>query len=131
MGMAFFQKRVPLCSVFPRPWITKTSSASHVPVRRRFLYWPGQLSQESAYVTSILPRVARLAPVWRQPVYLPARGHAGAQEEHHHHDMAGMAMGDRSNAAKPVFVASTAKSFAALMDDAMAVMDDGMKQAPM
>jgi len=57
--------------------------------------------------------------------------HAGAQEEHHHHDMAGMAMGDSSNAAKPVFVASTAKSFAALMDDAMAVMDDGMKQAPM
>lgn len=58
--------------------------------------------------------------------------HAGAQEEHHHHDMAGMAgMGDSANAAKPVFIASTAKSFAALMDDAMAVMDDGMKQAPM
>ena len=61
--------------------------------------------------------------------------HAGAQEEHHHHEMAGMAgmagMGDSANAAKPVFIASTAKSFAALMDDAMAVMDDGMKQAPM
>jgi len=59
--------------------------------------------------------------------------HAGAQEEHHHHDMAGMAMGDSANAniTRPVFVASTAKSFAALMDDAMAVMDDGMKQAPM
>src|SRR5471032_1349732 len=57
--------------------------------------------------------------------------HAGAQEEHHHHDMADMAMGDSSTAAKPVFVSSTAKSFAALMDDAMAVMNDGMKQAPM
>jgi len=57
--------------------------------------------------------------------------HAGAQEEHHHHDMAGMAMDKGANATKPVFVASTAKSFAALMDDAMAVMDDGMKQAPM
>jgi uncharacterized protein (DUF305 family) len=31
----------------------------------------------------------------------------------------------------PVFVASTAKSFAALMADAMAVMDDGMRRAPM
>ena len=60
--------------------------------------------------------------------------HAGAQEEHHHNDMAGMAMGDgakTTGGAKPVFVARTAKSFAALMDDAMAVMDDGMKQAPM
>jgi|GEM_PF-1899486 len=58
---------------------------------------------------------------------------AGAQEEHHHKDMAGMAMGDRAktaNGAKPVFVASTAKSFATLMDDAMAVMDDGMRQTP-
>jgi uncharacterized protein (DUF305 family) len=31
----------------------------------------------------------------------------------------------------PVFVASTAKPFSALMNDAMAVMDDGMKRAPM
>ena len=31
----------------------------------------------------------------------------------------------------PVFVASTAKPFSALMDDAMAVMDDGMKRAVM
>ena len=57
--------------------------------------------------------------------------HAGAQEEYHHQDMAGMAMGEGANANKPVFAASTAKSFAALMDDAMAVMDDGMKRAPM
>lgn len=32
---------------------------------------------------------------------------------------------------RPVFIASTAKSFAALMIDAMAVMDDGMRRAPM
>lgn len=31
----------------------------------------------------------------------------------------------------PAFVASTAKPFAALMDDAMAVMEDGMKRAQM
>lgn len=31
----------------------------------------------------------------------------------------------------PIFVASTAKPFDALMDDAMAVMDDGMLSAPM
>ena len=48
---------------------------------------------------------------------------AVAQEHQHHHG------GDA--AAAPVFVASTAKSFDALMDDAMAVMDAGMKQAPM
>lgn len=30
-----------------------------------------------------------------------------------------------------VFIASTAKPFAALMDDAMIVMDDGMQRAPM
>lgn len=38
----------------------------------------------------------------------------------------------QSPAAKPpVFIASTAKPFAALTDDAMAVMNDGMKRAPM
>lgn len=49
---------------------------------------------------------------------------ADGQEMHHQHraTMAGKA---------PVFVASTAKPFATLMDDAMAVMDDGMKRAPM
>ncbi|GJI94314.1 hypothetical protein RugamoR57_10320 [Duganella caerulea] len=49
---------------------------------------------------------------------------AGAQEHQHHH-------GGDSAAAPPAFVASTAKSFDALMDDAMAVMDAGMKRAPM
>lgn len=49
---------------------------------------------------------------------------ASGQEIHHQHaaTVAGKA---------PVFVASTAKPFAALMDDAMAVMDEGMKRAPM
>lgn len=51
---------------------------------------------------------------------------AGAEEMHHHH---GSTQSETSP--PPVFVASTAKSFAAMMDDAMAVMDDGMKRAPM
>jgi uncharacterized protein (DUF305 family) len=50
---------------------------------------------------------------------------AGAQEHHHHGDSAD------SGQPPPAFVASTAKTFDALMDDAMAVMDAGMKQAPM
>lgn len=50
---------------------------------------------------------------------------AGAQEMHrHHHGMA-------AASSPPPFVASTAKPFSALMDDAMAVMDDGMRRAPM
>lgn len=50
---------------------------------------------------------------------------AGAlgQEMHHRHATV--------VAKAPVFVASTAKPFAALMADAMAVMDDGMRHAPM
>ena len=43
----------------------------------------------------------------------------GAHDGHHH------------GAAAPTFVASTAKPFAALMADAMAVMEDGMARAPM
>lgn len=50
------------------------------------------------------------------------------QEMHHQHGAIAPAM---SPAKPPIFVASTAKPFAALMDDAMAVMDDGMKRAPM
>jgi uncharacterized protein (DUF305 family) len=45
------------------------------------------------------------------------------------HDMHAHAMA--TPAAPPVFVASTAKPFAALMADAMAVMDAGMAHAPM
>ncbi|MGB9991689.1 DUF305 domain-containing protein [Pseudoduganella rhizocola] len=51
---------------------------------------------------------------------------AGAQEAHHHHGAP-----RPEGAPPPVFIASTAKPFAGLMDDAMAVMDDGMKRAPM
>jgi uncharacterized protein (DUF305 family) len=47
-----------------------------------------------------------------------------AQEMQHHHASA-------SAPPPPLFVASTTKSFSALMDDAMAVMDDGMRRAPM
>lgn len=52
---------------------------------------------------------------------------AGAQAQEHHHHGSGAA-----EAAPPAaFVASSAKPFSALMDDAMAVMDAGMQQAPM
>jgi len=51
---------------------------------------------------------------------------AGAQEMHHHHGNM-----DATMPPPPAFIASTAKPFAALMDDAMAIMDDGMRRAPM
>lgn len=51
-------------------------------------------------------------------------GEALSQDMQHRHDAT-------SDAKAPVFVASSAKPFAALMDDAMAVMDAGMKRAPM
>lgn len=47
-----------------------------------------------------------------------------AQESHRHH-------GAPAAPQPAPFVASTAKSFAQLMDDAMAVMDYGMRSAPM
>lgn len=50
---------------------------------------------------------------------------AASAQEHHHHG------GAEPSSAPPVFVASSAKPFSALMDDAMAVMDAGMRQAPM
>jgi len=49
----------------------------------------------------------------------------------HDHAHDGMAMSDMPNSTAPKFVASTAKPFAQLMDDAMAVMEYGMKAAPM
>lgn len=65
---------------------------------------------------SIFPRAFALAAC------LSAAAAAAGQDMHH----------DAAAAAKPpAFVASTAKPFAALMNDAMAVMDDGMKRAPM
>jgi uncharacterized protein (DUF305 family) len=54
---------------------------------------------------------------------MPAR----AQQPHHH----GAAPAAANASAAPMFIASTAKPFDALMDDAMAVMDAGMRQAPM
>jgi uncharacterized protein (DUF305 family) len=48
-----------------------------------------------------------------------------AQEHHHHGDSPAPAA-----ELKP-FEASTAKSFAVLMDEAMAIMDQGMTRAPM
>jgi uncharacterized protein (DUF305 family) len=53
---------------------------------------------------------------------LPATG--AAQDMQHQH-------GAAPAGKPPVFVASTAKPFPALMSDAMAVMDDGMQRAPM
>jgi hypothetical protein len=55
---------------------------------------------------------------------LLAIGPALASDGHHHGDPA-------AAVAPPAFVASTAKPFAGLMADAMAVMDDGMRRAPM
>jgi uncharacterized protein (DUF305 family) len=55
---------------------------------------------------------------------------AGAQaQEHHHHG--GAESADSAPATPPTFIASSAKPFSALMDDAMNVMDTGMRQAPM
>lgn len=59
-------------------------------------------------------------------VALLASTAAQAHDGHHHG-----AMADAAGGPAPVFVASTAKPFAALMGDAMAVMDDGMAKASM
>lgn len=49
----------------------------------------------------------------------------------HHHHGAGTPAAGAPPAAAPTFTASSARPFAALMDDAMAVMDHGMRRAPM
>lgn len=56
-------------------------------------------------------------------VALAAAAVASAHDGHHHADTVAPTA--------PIFVASTAKPFAALMADAMAVMDDGMARAVM
>lgn len=61
---------------------------------------------------------------------LPAHAQQAQHGLHGHSQHGGHAHGAPS-APPPAFVASTAKPFSALMDDAMAVMDDGMKRAPM
>jgi uncharacterized protein (DUF305 family) len=63
----------------------------------------------------------------RKPIAILAlclAGGAQAQEMHHHHGQAAMP-------APAVFVASSDRPFARLMDDAMAIMDRGMQAAPM
>jgi uncharacterized protein (DUF305 family) len=72
-------------------------------------------------LVSNIPRVGHIAAF---VLACLVGANASGQEMRHHHSatVAGKA---------PVFVASTVKPFATLMDDAMAVMDDGMKRAPM
>lgn len=52
-----------------------------------------------------------------------------AMAQHQHHGAASATV--ETEAPAPTFIASTAKPFPALMDDAMAVMDYGMRHAPM
>lgn len=73
-------------------------------------------------------RIISNTPHFRRLAVLVVAGLIGAsahgQEMHHQH----AAM---PTAKARVFIASTAKPFAALMDDAMAVMNEGMERAPM
>ena len=55
---------------------------------------------------------------------------ASAQHQHQHGGSATAATVENGEQA-PVFIASTGKPFPALMEDAMAVMDYGMRRAPM
>ena len=71
---------------------------------------------------SMLSATARLCG--SAALVLACTAAASAQDTHHQH-------GAAAATTAPVFIASTAKPFAALMDDAMAVMDEGMKRAPM
>lgn len=61
---------------------------------------------------------------------MAAGASAQAQHQHQHHG-GGAADPAPVPAPAPTFVASSAKPFSALMDDAMAVMDAGMRNAPM
>lgn len=63
-------------------------------------------------------------------IFLCSSGNAMAQEMAGMHHHQAMAPAD-NKIAPPAFIASTAKPFSGLMDDAMAVMDYGMTQAPM
>ncbi|RDK06703.1 CopM family metallochaperone [Cupriavidus lacunae] len=65
--------------------------------------------------------VARLVPA----LFLFAASFTAPAQDAHQHP------GNAPTQAPPRFVASTAKPFAGLMDDAMAVMHHGMTQAPM
>ena len=70
---------------------------------------------------SVFPRVAAAA-LTAAVALIGSTSHA--QDSAHHHNAT-------SGKPPPPFVASTAKPFAQLMDDAMAVMDHGMRAAPM
>lgn len=70
----------------------------------------------------ILKYRRRLGGLWTAIIAL-AGSPVHAQEAHYH--------GASAVQAPTPFVASTAKSFAQMMDDAMAVMDYGMRTAPM
>ena len=83
-----------------------------------------EVGRSAAYAFMIACAVCMAA------IFLCRSGNVMAQEMHHHGadqgDMGGMRM---SVSPAPVFIASTGKSFAALMEDAMAVMDEGMANA--
>ncbi len=70
----------------------------------------------------VRPAIRRLAIV---VVASLASATSYAQNVHHHQN------GAKADEEPPAFIASTAKPFATLMDDAMAVMDHGMRNAPM
>jgi len=85
----------------------------------------GETRRHAAYAFMIASAVCMAT------IFLCSSGNVLAQDMHQHgaeqSDMSGMA----TPAVAPVFIASTAKPFGALMDDAMAVMDYGMAHAPM
>mgnify|MGYP001116670837 CR=1 FL=1 len=68
--------------------------------------------------------MAVVGSVLAATIFLCSSGNALAQDMQHHH-------GGAHDMAPPAFIASTDKPFSGLMDDAMAVMDHGMTQAPM
>lgn len=68
-------------------------------------------------------------------IFLCSSGNALAQDmqhqQHQQHQHGAEAGSAAHSMAPPTFIASTAKPFSGLMDDAMAVMEHGMAQAPM
>lgn len=78
-----------------------------------------------------MQRISLVAQTGISLCFCFASAWAGAEEMQHSHSHMGAMTMQPATAAPPAFVASTEKPFAALMDDAMAVMDDGMRRAPM
>ena len=79
------------------------------------------MSRPNCSVDAVTALLTRLAAVTALLASVAASAHDGHQH----------AAPAAAHDAAPRFVASTAKPFAALMDDAMAVMDEGMAHAPM